>query len=61
MTNPFHLLNKNNYSNDEAQEKHRLDICNKCEHFFIEICKKCGCIMPLKVKLKESSCPLNKW
>lgn len=61
MTTPFHLFNKNNYLKDEIIENNRLKICKKCDFFFSGICKKCGCFMDLKVKLKDSACPINKW
>jgi hypothetical protein len=61
MTSPFHLFNKKNYIKDKSIEENRIEICKKCDCFFAGICKKCGCFMELKVKLKESSCPLNKW
>jgi hypothetical protein len=41
----------------------RYDICKACEHFnnTLYICKQCGCLMKMKVKLENSSCPINKW
>jgi hypothetical protein len=48
---------------EEELAKDRLDICHKCEHFsqVSKRCKKCGCIMKLKTKLKEATCPIGKW
>lgn len=62
MNSPIDLLFNDNYINKEISDK-RLDICNGCEKFIkiTKQCKECGCIMPLKVKLKDSTCPLNKW
>lgn len=47
--------------NDVQQE--RYNICLDCEHFYelLKNCKICGCVMPLKTKLKNVSCPINKW
>lgn len=59
---PWHLLNPNNYVNDETSEK-RLDICEQCPELIkvTSQCKKCGCFMKLKVKIERSECPLGKW
>jgi len=43
-----------------AEQKRRLQICKDCEKYFKGLCKECGCIILLKVKLQENSCPLNK-
>lgn len=41
---------------------YRYDICKSCPSLTtLKTCKECGCIMPLKVKLAQVSCPLNKW
>lgn len=41
----------------------RLEICEKCEFLFKPTfsCKKCGCFMKVKARLKDSRCPENKW
>jgi hypothetical protein len=39
----------------------RIKICQECEHYKAFICTKCGCLMPVKTKLKGSSCPVGKW
>jgi rRNA maturation endonuclease Nob1 len=41
----------------------RWDMCQACEHFFrpTGTCKKCGCFMKLKTKLKAATCPVGKW
>jgi predicted metal-binding protein len=46
---------------DMAEE--RFAICKTCEHFSqtTKRCKKCGCIMKLKTKLEEATCPIGKW
>ena len=35
----------------------RLNICQSCDAYSNGICKVCGCVMRLKVKLKNQSCP----
>lgn len=47
----------------------RKTICDKCEHksmktdnlFSYTHCKKCGCSLDKKLKLKSSKCPVGKW
>jgi hypothetical protein len=41
----------------------RLQICTSCDKFekVLHRCSECGCIMPLKAKIANSTCPLNKW
>lgn len=42
--------------------KERLDICKTCPYFLKQmVCKKCGCIMAVKSRIKYFDCPLNKW
>jgi protein-arginine kinase activator protein McsA len=63
MTNPLDLLNPSQYSHNEEQTRKRLEICHSCDFFYkpVGICKKCGCVMKLKTKLQEATCPLDKW
>jgi len=41
----------------------RLSICRGCEYFEAHYsrCSKCGCIMPVKVRLPKMKCPVGKW
>lgn len=41
----------------------RLDICKWCDNYIkmAKMCKICKCIMPMKVRLKNAKCPINKW
>ena len=43
--------------------KERMDICRRCEFFnpLILQCKKCGCILPAKVRFRGQDCPIGKW
>ena len=56
------LLSKDNYTNKETANT-RMNICLKCPELLsvTHQCKKCGCLMDLKTKLIEASCPLGKW
>ena len=62
VVRPWHLLRKENYTNEETAQA-RLDICNTCEFFFkkTNTCKKCGCFMTAKTKLEKAECPVGKW
>jgi len=46
---------------DEANA--RLTICCTCEHYrqSLKQCKLCNCIMPVKVRFKQASCPDKRW
>lgn len=39
----------------------RISLCNKCEHYKFFQCKICKCIMPLKARIVQTNCPINKW
>lgn len=40
----------------------RYDACKKCVFFTAKkLCLKCHCFMPIKIKIKNSKCPLGKW
>ena len=47
-------------ASDDVQ-KERLDICNACNYFVNNSCKKCRCNLRAKTSLAGASCPLNKW
>lgn len=50
------------YIADSQAQEARYDICKSCTAFTVlKTCKECGCIMPLKVKMANASCPLGKW
>lgn len=58
---PLDLLKPSKYSKDEQQMIDRWRICKSCPDLHSGICSHCGCIMKLKVKLSDSSCPIGKW
>jgi len=41
----------------------RLTVCKECPFFFkpTKQCSKCGCFLPAKTAIANSSCPINKW
>ena len=51
---------------DKASEEladSRYEICKSCPEFIglTKQCKKCGCFMNVKTKLKHADCPIHKW
>ena len=46
---------------EESQK--RLELCKSCENYIssITMCSICHCIMPLKTKIADLSCPIGKW
>jgi hypothetical protein len=60
---PWDLFNKNIEKVGEQISGERLDICKACPELIkaTNQCKQCGCIMTLKTKLPNASCPLGKW
>lgn len=60
---PWDLFNKNMNRAPSHVQKERLSICESCPFYrqSLNQCKKCGCIMPQKVKLADATCPVQKW
>ena len=60
---PWDIFNKNVEKALPEIANQRLDICKKCPEYirFTHQCKKCGCLMNLKTKLTDATCPLGKW
>ena len=52
-----------NENNENRQAIDRMKLCLQCDQFFkpTRQCKKCGCFMPLKVRMSEQKCPIGKW
>ena len=43
-------------------QEQRLHLCNSCEHQSESgICKLCQCVIELKVRPRNMTCPINKW
>jgi len=54
-------VTKNGFLNDSDARK-RFATCKDC--IFLKDnnqCRKCGCMMNVKVKVKGASCPIGKW
>ncbi len=41
----------------------RLKVCEGCDKYLkmAKICSACKCFMPLKTRLRQTKCPLEKW
>lgn len=63
VVKPWDLFNKNMERALPIISEKRLDICKQCPRLikFTNQCKECGCLMNLKVKLADASCPIGKW
>lgn len=70
MTNPYDrparpwdIFNKNLGRVETEIAAERLAICRECPMYnsTTHLCSECGCIMNVKVKLPNASCPLHKW
>lgn len=59
---PWHVLDKNNNVEESVAEA-RYAICLECPELIglTKQCKQCGCVMPMKTKVRVATCPLGKW
>jgi hypothetical protein len=39
----------------------RINACTSCENNMLGICKKCGCIIQAKIRIANTTCPINLW
>lgn len=48
---------------DRQTAKDRIEVCNSCpaKHDSRNICTACGCYLPIKTRLKDSTCPMESW
>jgi hypothetical protein len=48
---------------DDSLAEERYSICQACPELIklTKQCKKCGCFMAVKSKMKLAECPLGKW
>lgn len=62
-TRPWDLLDPKKHHDNANIVKSRYEMCLECPHFIDKTkqCRECGCIMPLKVKLRDAVCPVGKW
>jgi hypothetical protein len=62
-TRPWDFIDPKTEYAEESVSKERYSICSSCPEFIksTKQCKKCGCFMALKTKLKDAECPIGKW
>ena len=41
--------------------KERYKICDTCIHHKYNLCLKCGCVVALKIRIKDTKCPIGNW
>ena len=60
---PWDMINPNTEFIPEDESNARFSICKRCPELIglTKQCKKCGCFMVAKTKLKNATCPLHKW
>jgi hypothetical protein len=58
---PEHKLS--GYTALKEQREQRVSICKSCDRLSakINVCKECGCFMPVKTWMSFASCPKGKW
>ena len=59
---PWDLFNKNLGRVETDIAEQRMSICRECPKLLpTGNCLECGCVMHMKTKLPNASCPLGKW
>jgi hypothetical protein len=60
---PWDFFNPNTEYATKNIQSERFSICKSCPELIklTSQCKKCGCIMKLKTKLAQATCPIGKW
>ena len=63
LVGPMDMINPNAQWAEKELSEERYSICNGCPELIklTKQCKKCGCFMAVKSKMKVASCPLGKW
>jgi hypothetical protein len=62
-TRPWDLLDPSVERASDEEASKRFDACRSCPELIklTNQCKKCGCLMHLKTKLQNATCPIEKW
>jgi len=62
-TRPWDLLDPSVERVTENVAEQRYSICLGCPELLklTKQCKKCGCFMSVKTRLKNANCPIGKW
>ena len=57
----FNMLSPNKPEEYREVYAKRMEICNSCPFNKRGTCKKCGCVLKMKVCSDKTSCPEGKW
>jgi hypothetical protein len=62
-TRPWDMVNPNVERASDEEAETRYNMCLSCPELIklTKQCKKCGCFMAAKTKLKVATCPIGKW
>jgi hypothetical protein len=62
-TRPWDMIMPKTDMASQQEADARYAICNSCPELMslTKQCKKCGCFMAMKTKLKLATCPAGKW
>jgi hypothetical protein len=62
-TRPWDMIMPNTEMASPQEASDRYTICKSCPELIMltKQCKKCGCLMNAKTKLKSATCPMGKW
>jgi hypothetical protein len=62
INKPWHIAEAFKIAEQTLADQ-RYAVCVQCPDFvqITKQCKRCGCFMPLKTKLENSKCPVEKW
>ena len=60
---PWDIFNDEIPNVDDETFRNRISICLGCEHYLhsIHVCGICKCLMKVKCRLGNASCPIDKW
>lgn len=62
-TRPWDLIDPSVEKSAKTEADERFAICQACPELIqlTSQCKKCGCFMKAKTKIKAATCPIGKW
>lgn len=60
---PWDIINPKIEKASKDDSENRYSLCLQCPELLklTKQCKKCGCFMEIKTKLKAATCPIGKW
>jgi hypothetical protein len=60
---PWDILNNEIPRVSLEEYRRRISTCLECDKYikYLHVCSECGCMMKIKARLGNASCPLEKW